>query len=90
MTARPSAVEVWRRSDESGAGCVGTCSVSRAADGEKTWKLVCENVVTSPTAGATEHFQLADSDTCSFRFGDRVGWYHENQGVTVRTQSDSP
>jgi hypothetical protein len=78
-------LQIWREASGEGDTCVNSCSVSRAATGSKTWKLVCENVVTSPTAGATEHFQLADSDTCSFRFGDRVGWYHENQGVTVRT-----
>ena len=45
-------LQVWRVGNGDGTGCEGACSVSAAATGQKTWTLVCENVVRSPTAGA--------------------------------------
>ena len=72
-------LQVWRQGGTDAASCVGgtnACSVSRAADGQTVWTLVCENVVTSPTAGAVEHFEVSSSSQCTFKAGDAIGWYH--------------
>ena len=77
-------LQIWRRGNPAtgSTGCDGACSVSAAAAGERTWTLICENVVTSSSAGSVEHFELSDSDRCLFRAGDAIGWYHLGQGVT--------
>ena len=86
-------LQVWRPGGVDAVGCSGQsntgvadngagCSVSRAADGQTTWTLICENVVTSPNAGQVTHFVMPSALQCTFEAGDAIGWYHLEQGVT--------
>ena len=51
-------------------------------DGEETFKLICENLVTAHSEGIDFHFQLPESEHCYVQRGDVIGWFHKNQGVT--------